>query len=204
MARSGSAPKSMSHTGTAMGGSTMTLRAVVTLAAFALWAGVFVSEARAAPPTCGSKNCGDEQATACAGLSGGNLSACKKCVISECKLGDCSCIGDPNLPSCDTMGPICNPPTTTTTTTTTTTSTTTSSTTTTTTSTTTTTTSTTTTTTQSVGGAFLGFLEFTTGTPGGSCGNTLDGSNALIRNLTCGGLNIGGGGSTLGEGLTPD
>jgi hypothetical protein len=52
-----------------------------------------------------------------------------------------------------------------------------------------------------VGGAFL---EFTYGTPGGTCGNTLNGSNALIKNLTCGGLNIGGGGSVVAEGLTPD
>jgi hypothetical protein len=46
---------------------------------------------------------------------------------------------------------------------------------------TTTTISSTTTTTQSVGGAFL---ESTTGTPGGTCGNTRDGSNVLINNLT--------------------
>jgi hypothetical protein len=52
-----------------------------------------------------------------------------------------------------------------------------------------------------VGGAFL---EFTTGVPGGTCGNTLDGSNVLIKNLTCGGLNIGGGGSIVPEGPTPD
>src|SRR5262249_36001015 len=66
--------------------------------------------------------------------------------------------------------------------------------------TTTTTTSTTTTTTQSVGGAFL---EFTTGVPGGVCGNIQDGTGTLIRNLTCGGLNIGGGGSIVAEGPTP-
>jgi hypothetical protein len=52
-----------------------------------------------------------------------------------------------------------------------------------------------------VGGAFL---EFTNGTAGGTCGETLDGSNVLIKNLTCGGLNIGGGGSLVGEGPTPD
>src|SRR5262249_49091222 len=69
------------------------------------------------------------------------------------------------------------------------------------TSTTSTTTSTTTTTTQSVGGAFL---QFATGVPGGVCGNILDGTNTLIRNLTCGGLNIGGGGSIVAEGPTPD
>jgi hypothetical protein len=49
---------------------------------------------------------------------------------------------------------------------------------------TTTTISSTTTTTQSVGGAFL---ESTTGTPGGTCGNTRDGSNVLIENLTISG-----------------
>src|SRR5262249_38162760 len=59
----------------------------------------------------------------------------------------------------------------------------------------------TTTTTQSAAGAFL---EFTTGTPGGTCGNTQDGSAALIKNLTCGGLNIGGGSSIVPEGPTPD
>jgi hypothetical protein len=52
-----------------------------------------------------------------------------------------------------------------------------------------------------VGGAFL---EFTFATPGGTCGNILNGSNVLIRNLTCGGLNIGGGGSVVAEGPTPD
>src|SRR5262249_59723005 len=67
--------------------------------------------------------------------------------------------------------------------------------------TTTSTSSTTTTTTASVGGTFL---EFTTGVPGGVCGNILNATNGLIRNLTCGGLNLGGGGSTVGEGPTPD
>src|SRR5262249_10204493 len=59
----------------------------------------------------------------------------------------------------------------------------------------------TTTTTQSAAGAFL---EFTTGTPGGTCGNTQDGSAALIKNLTCGGPTIGGGSSIVPEGPTPD
>src|SRR5262249_20496018 len=80
----------------------------------------------------------------------------------------------------------------TTTTTTTTTSTTT---------TTTTTTSTTTTTTQSVGGAFL---EFSTGVPGNVCGASRDATNAVIKNLTCGGLNLGGGLAGVPEGPTPD
>jgi len=52
-----------------------------------------------------------------------------------------------------------------------------------------------------VGGAFL---EFTTGTPGGTCGNTLDDTGTLIKNLTCGGLNIGGSASIIDEGPTPD
>ena len=39
---------------------------------------------------------------------------------------------------------------------------------------------------------------------GGTCGNTKDGSNVLIKNLTCGGLNIGGGASLIPEGPTPD
>jgi hypothetical protein len=53
----------------------------------------------------------------------------------------------------------------------------------------------------SVGGAFL---DFSTGTPGGTCGNTLDGSNAVIKTLTCGGLNIGAGASLIPEGPIPD
>jgi hypothetical protein len=52
-----------------------------------------------------------------------------------------------------------------------------------------------------VGGAFL---DFTTGVAGGVCGHTLNGSNVLIKNLTCGGLDIGGGASTFPEGLSPD
>ncbi len=69
-----------------------------------------------------------------------------------------------------------------------------------TTSTTTTTTSSTTTTT----GGSPTILDFTTGTPGGTCGNIKDGSAVLIKNLTCGGLNLGGGGSIVPEGPTPD
>jgi hypothetical protein len=52
-----------------------------------------------------------------------------------------------------------------------------------------------------VGGTFL---DFTTGTPGGTCGNTLDGSNVLIKNLTCGGLNLGSSFSLIPEDPTPD
>jgi hypothetical protein len=96
----------------------------------------------------------------------------------------------------------------TTTTVTTTTTSTTMSTTTTTTSSTTTSSSTTSTTTSSTttttGGMTPAFLEFVTGTPGGTCGNTQDGSAVVIKNLTCGGLNIGGGQSIVPEGPTPD
>ncbi len=62
----------------------------------------------------------------------------------------------------------------------------------------------TTTTTTTGGSVTPAFLDFTTGTPGGTCGTTQDGSSAVIKNLTCGGLNIGGGGSVVAEGPTPD
>src|SRR5262249_34007965 len=92
------------------------------------------------------------------------------------------------------------PPTTTTTSTTTTTpSTTTTST---TTSTTTTTISGTTTTT--LPGAPPTLLDFSTSTPGGPCATTLDGSEALIKNLTGGGLNLRRGGDRVPEGRIPD
>jgi hypothetical protein len=52
-----------------------------------------------------------------------------------------------------------------------------------------------------VGGAFL---EFATSTPGGVCGDTRDGSNAVLKNLTCGGLNLGGGLAGVPKGPTPD
>lgn len=51
------------------------------------------------------------------------------------------------------------------------------------------------------------FMDFTTGLAGGTCGNTFrntDGTGTPLKNLTCGGLNIGGGLSTVGEGPTPD
>src|SRR5262249_50592836 len=43
-----------------------------------------------------------------------------------------------------------------------------------------------------------------TRTPGATCGPTLDGSNALIKTLTCGGLNLGGGADLVPEGPIPD
>src|SRR5215475_6984410 len=79
---------------------TMTRRAVVTLAAVALGAGVFVSGGKAAPSICGSKNCADEVAAGCPGLSGKDLDNCKTSVLNQCKLGVCSCTGDPALPAC--------------------------------------------------------------------------------------------------------
>src|SRR5262249_38115839 len=60
------------------------------------------------------------------------------------------------------------------------------------------------TTTTTLPGAPPTLLDFSTRTPGGPCGTTLDGSNALIKTLTCGGLNIGGGGSVVAEGPIPD
>ena len=47
-------------------------------------------------------------------------------------------------------------------------------------------------------------LEFSLTAAGGTCGDTRDASNAVLANLTCGGLNIGGGGSVIPEGPTPD
>jgi hypothetical protein len=47
-------------------------------------------------------------------------------------------------------------------------------------------------------------LDFTTGAAGGICGETRNGTGGLIKNLTCGGLNVGGGGSIVQEGPTPD
>jgi hypothetical protein len=99
--------------------------------------------------------------------------------------------------------------TTTTTTTTTTTPTTTTPTTTTTTTTaiTTSTTSTPTTSTTSTtcpGSCVQAILDFANGTPGGTCGTATNASNTVLKNLTCGGLSIGGGSSTVPEGPTPD
>jgi hypothetical protein len=47
-------------------------------------------------------------------------------------------------------------------------------------------------------------LKFATATPGGNCGTVEDGVPSLIKNLTCGGLNIGAGGSIVPEGAVPD
>lgn len=48
------------------------------------------------------------------------------------------------------------------------------------------------------------FFDFTNGTPSGNCGDTRDGSGMVLSTLGCGGLNIGGGESIIGEGPTPD
>src|SRR5262249_40426740 len=47
-------------------------------------------------------------------------------------------------------------------------------------------------------------LDFAVSAAGGTCGDTRDGSNAVLKNLTCGGLSIGAGGSLIPEGPTPD
>jgi hypothetical protein len=47
-------------------------------------------------------------------------------------------------------------------------------------------------------------LDFANGTPGGTCGSATNASNTVVKSLTCGGLNIGGGVSTVPEGPTPD
>jgi hypothetical protein len=48
-------------------------------------------------------------------------------------------------------------------------------------------------------------LRFTTGAAGGTCGEGRSGGSggAIVKTLTCGGLNIGGGGATVPEGPTP-
>jgi len=66
----------------------------------------------------------------------------------------------------------------------------------------TTTTTTTSTTTTTIGGGPT-ILDFTTGTPGGTCGNSRNASGTILKNFTCGGLNIGGGGSVIAEGPVP-
>src|SRR4030095_2544414 len=103
----------------------MTRRAVVTLAAVALGAGVFVSvsEARAAGK-CNPHVCSEEISSACGAFTDAEFRACRKSVVGNCKTHpDCS-------RECSVSAP--GGPTTTTTTTTSTTTTTTSSTTTTT------------------------------------------------------------------------
>src|SRR5215831_5750481 len=80
----------------------MTRRAVVTLAAVVLAAGVFVSGPNAAPPLCGSKQCAEEITAACGSLSGANFKVCKGLVLDQCKISGetfCSCT-NPALPAC--------------------------------------------------------------------------------------------------------
>ena len=63
-----------------------------------------------------------------------------------------------------------------------------------------TTTTTTSTTTTTTGAVTPTILDFTLNAAGGICGDSRNASNVVIKNLTCGGLNIGGGGSQIPEG----
>lgn len=47
-------------------------------------------------------------------------------------------------------------------------------------------------------------LDFTTAAGSGACGSMKDGGGATLRNLACGSLNLGGGGSSVPEGPIPD
>ncbi len=47
-------------------------------------------------------------------------------------------------------------------------------------------------------------LDFVLSAATGTCGDTRDGSNTVIKNLNCGGLSIGAGASIIPEGPTPD
>jgi hypothetical protein len=47
-------------------------------------------------------------------------------------------------------------------------------------------------------------LDFANGAPGGVCGSAKNASDTVLKDLHCGGLNIGGGSSTVPEGPTPD
>jgi hypothetical protein len=63
------------------------------------------------------------------------------------------------------------------------------------------------TTTTTTPGATPAFVDFTTAAGGGTCGRTFDnvaGTGTPLRQLSCGGLNIGGGASTVPENITPD
>ena len=57
---------------------------------------------------------------------------------------------------------------------------------------------------QEISTQLISHLDFTLATAGGVCGNIRDGTATVIRDLTCGGLNIGGGASIVPEGPTPD
>jgi hypothetical protein len=67
----------------------------------------------------------------------------------------------------------------------------------------TTTTTTTSSTTTTTIGSGPTILDFTNGTPGGTCGDTRNAGGTVLKTLTCGGLNIGGGTSVISEGPTP-
>src|SRR5262245_40608857 len=105
--------------------SRMARGVVVLFATFTLVAGVLVSGARAAPPTCSSKLCSDDVGVIDGGLSGKALKACSNAVVAACKAGTCFCnvpLTDPT--SCGAVLSATPPPQCTTTTTSTTTSTT--------------------------------------------------------------------------------
>jgi hypothetical protein len=91
VARRGSAPKWILTRERHREGSPMTRRAVVTLAAVALWAGVFVSGAKAVPPICGSRACAEETAAGCGSLSRAGFRECQRSVLDQCKVGNCTC-----------------------------------------------------------------------------------------------------------------
>ncbi len=48
------------------------------------------------------------------------------------------------------------------------------------------------------------FLDFVTTTGSGACGVTRDGGGVLLRNLSCGGLAIGGGNASVAESIVPN
>ena len=50
----------------------------------------------------------------------------------------------------------------------------------------------------------MGNVDFVLTASAGNCGDARDGSNTVIKNLTCGGLSIGAGASLIPEGPTPD
>src|SRR4030095_11085176 len=82
---------------------TMTRGAVVTLAAVALGAGIFVSPAAAVKP-CNPNVCSEEISSACGAFTDAEFRACRKSVLENCRTSpDCSCT-DPSLPACTACG----------------------------------------------------------------------------------------------------
>jgi hypothetical protein len=154
----------------------MAARKVFTgFAVLAIGVGVLGSVANAAAPSCGSKVCSDEAAAS--GLSGKARRACLDSLISDCQAGLCSCTGGSPPCSCVCGDGLCGPS-------------------------------------EDCGTCPQDcgtcpppatFLDFTTSSSGGAfCGNTQDGSAVVIKNLTCGGLNIGSSFAIVPEIPTPD